>query len=64
MYALSGFSVKVWNIPEGQIHIFRGHSQAVTDIVLHPDDAALVITCSLDGTVRVWSLDIMESIYR
>ncbi|XP_064632315.1 uncharacterized protein LOC135490771 isoform X2 [Lineus longissimus] len=55
--------VKVWGIPGGHVHTFRGHSRAVTNLVLHPDTSALFLTSSLDGSVRMWSLDTMDCIY-
>ncbi|KAJ8047090.1 Transcriptional repressor tup11 [Holothuria leucospilota] len=55
--------VKVWSMTGGLVHTFRGHSRAVTNVVLHPESSSLVLTSSLDGTVRMWSLDIMEEIY-
>ncbi|CAG5133957.1 unnamed protein product, partial [Candidula unifasciata] len=52
--------VKVWSLLGGLVHIFRGHSRAVTNLILHPATSSIVITCSLDGTVRMWSLDTMD----
>ena len=47
----------------GHVHTFRGHSRSVTGIVLHPETSTLVLTSSMDGSVRMWSLDIMEPMY-
>ncbi|XP_022105005.1 uncharacterized protein LOC110986955 isoform X2 [Acanthaster planci] len=55
--------VKVWSMTGGHIHTFRGHSRSVTGVVLHPETSTLVLTSSTDGTVRMWSLDIMEPMY-
>ncbi|XP_064607096.1 uncharacterized protein LOC135471707 [Liolophura sinensis] len=55
--------VKVWSQMGGLIHTFRGHSRAVTDTLIHPDSSYLFLTCSLDGTVRIWSLDTMDVLY-
>ncbi|XP_078678210.1 uncharacterized protein LOC144914315 [Branchiostoma floridae x Branchiostoma belcheri] len=57
------FEVKVWSIKGGLVHVFRGHSRGVTQLVLHPATSALVLTSSLDGTVKMWSLDTMDIIY-
>ena len=56
--------MKVWSLMGGLIHTFRGHSRAVTNLLLHPTTSSIVLTCSLDGTVRMWSLDTMDCIYR
>ncbi|KAK3608331.1 hypothetical protein CHS0354_030785 [Potamilus streckersoni] len=55
--------VKVWSLTGGQVHTFRGHSRAVTSMILHPDCASIVITASLDGSIRMWSLDFMDLLY-
>ncbi|BFZ08967.1 hypothetical protein BsWGS_12006 [Bradybaena similaris] len=52
--------VKVWSLLGGLVHIFRGHSRAITNMILHPATSSIVMTCSLDGTVRMWSLDTMD----
>ena len=39
-------------------------NQAITKIMLHPENSALVITAAMDGIVKVNSLDFMEEIYR
>eukprot|EP00058_Branchiostoma_floridae_P021074 XP_002606564.1 hypothetical protein BRAFLDRAFT_131977 [Branchiostoma floridae] len=57
------FEVKVWSIKGGLVHVFRGHSRSVTQLVLHPATSALVLTSSLDGTVKMWSLDTMDIVY-
>ncbi|CAH1265289.1 WDR87 [Branchiostoma lanceolatum] len=57
------FEVKVWSIKGGLVHVFRGHSRGVTQLVLHPATSALVLTSSLDGTVKIWSLDTMDIVY-
>ncbi|XP_069141295.1 uncharacterized protein [Argopecten irradians] len=55
--------VKVWSLMGGLVHSFRGHSRAVTNLLLHPDSSSLIITASLDGSIRMWSLDTMELVY-
>ena len=55
--------MKVWSISRGCVSKFLGHTRAVTGVLLHPDNSNLVLTSSIDATVRVWSLDIMECIY-
>jgi WD40 repeat protein len=69
------FVVKAWSLIDDpndtkaasvkrKLHTFTGHSRAVTGIVLHPETQTMFITSSLDGTVRFWSLDTLEQIYR
>jgi WD40 repeat protein len=57
-------AVKVWSMTGGLVHTFRGHSRAVTNLVIHPKNSTIIMTCSLDGTIRMWSLDTMDAIYR
>ncbi|XP_028398309.1 uncharacterized protein LOC114521934 [Dendronephthya gigantea] len=56
-------AVNVWSSNGGCLHSFRSHSKMVTNLLLHPEAPSLVITSSQDGTVKVFSLDIMEEIY-
>ena len=44
--------------------LFLCHIQAITKILLHPENSALVITAAMDGIIKVNSLDFMEEIYR
>ncbi|KAH9503741.1 hypothetical protein Btru_066529 [Bulinus truncatus] len=55
--------VKVWSLLGGLVHTFRGHSRAVTNLMLHPFTPSIIVTCSLDGSIRMWSLDTMECLY-
>ncbi|XP_077995880.1 uncharacterized protein LOC144449242 [Glandiceps talaboti] len=55
--------VKVWSLTGGLVTTFRGHAKAITQLLLHPECSSLFLTSSLDGTVRLWSLDIMECLY-
>ena len=57
-------AVKVWSPTGGLVHTFRGHARAISNVILHPDNSMLVITSSLDGSVRLWSLETMECLYR
>lgn len=57
-------TVKMWSLRGGLVHTFRGHSRAVTSIVVHPVKPSIIVTASLDGSVRMWSLNTMEILYR
>ena len=47
----------------GKIHTFYSHSSLVTEIIIHPSDGNLFITSSLDGNIKIFSLDILEELY-
>jgi WD40 repeat protein len=48
--------VKVWNRATGKLwHIFEGHYEEVTGLVLLNDNR--VLSVSIDGTIRSWGLD-------
>jgi len=38
--------------------------QAITKVMLHPENSALVLTAAMDGIIKVNSLDFMEEMYR
>ena len=43
---------------------FIGHSRAITGILVHPYSDSQFITCSQDGTIRIWSLQTMGMVYK
>ncbi len=56
-YLVTGadFTVRLWSTSNGrQIRILRGHSDAVTSVLYHPDGRH-VLSCSLDNTIRMWN---------
>ncbi|KAL5018591.1 hypothetical protein ScPMuIL_004313 [Solemya velum] len=55
--------IKIWSLNGGLVHSFRGHSRAVTSLILHPETSSIIITSSLDGSVRMWSLVTMDPLY-
>ncbi|XP_046841279.1 uncharacterized protein LOC124435388 [Xenia sp. Carnegie-2017] len=59
----SDCTVNVWSTNGGKVHSFHSHSKMITNLHLHPEAPSLVITSSLDGTIKIFSLDIMEEIY-
>ena len=44
------------------LHVFMGHTKAVTAVQLHPM-SGLAVSVSLDGTLRVLNLEALEEIY-
>nr|XP_014344404.1 PREDICTED: uncharacterized protein LOC102354946 isoform X2 [Latimeria chalumnae] len=59
----SDCKIKVWSDKGMELDVFRGHSRSITSLILHPETSALFISGSMDGTVRLWSLDTMSQIY-
>lgn len=52
-------NVKVWDRTTGKLfHIYDGHFEEVTGLVVL--DGSRVVSVSIDGTIRVWSLDRKE----
>ena len=45
------------------IHIFEGHYRSVTSMCQHAEFPHLIVTASLDSTVRVWSLQTFQHQY-
>jgi len=69
----AGGKVKVWAIHHdgdmdygrhdyALLHVFTGHTKAVTAVQLHPM-SGLAVSVSLDGTLRVLNLEALEEIY-
>ena len=56
--------IKVWSLDGGLLEVLRGHSRAITNLVLNPYNSNVVLSSSLDGIIRLWSLDIMQPIYQ
>jgi eukaryotic-like serine/threonine-protein kinase len=51
-----GRLVQFWDIDDGRLlHEFRGHADAVSDVVFSPDDQS-IISASRDATIRFWSV--------
>lgn len=51
------FQVKLWNMMSGFCFVtFNEHSCAVTGVVFTPN-SQVVLSCSLDGTVRAFDLN-------
>ena len=47
----------------GNIHTFHSHSNLITEIIIHPSDSQLIITASLDGYIKLFSMDLLEELY-
>ena len=43
------------------VHDFRGHYQPVTGLAIHQTEA-LLISASVDKTIRMWSLETLEPV--
>ncbi|KAI4806043.1 hypothetical protein KUCAC02_010634 [Chaenocephalus aceratus] len=58
----SGECVKVFSTStEECVHDLRGHTDAVTGVLLKPSNHLQAYSCSADGTVRLW--DFTEGIH-
>jgi WD40 repeat protein len=55
--------IKIWSLNGGLMETLRIHFKAVTRLVLDPFNANLVLSSSLDGSVKMWSLDVMQVLY-
>lgn len=49
-------SVKVWSECCAPITSFNAHLKEVTDMLVHPHCQWVILTCSLDGTIKQWNL--------
>lgn len=43
--------------PPALVELFEGHSGAITGLVRHCVNASCIVTCGVDGTLRVWDVD-------
>ena len=55
-------SIRVWNASNYKVcrAVFKmeGHTDSVMGLVIPSEDESLVVSCSLDKTIRVWNLDL------
>ncbi|KAI5300835.1 hypothetical protein KEM55_004587 [Ascosphaera atra] len=50
--------IRVWNRSTGELyHTFSGHFEEVTGLTLAGNDEDILVSVSIDGTVRQWPLD-------
>ena len=40
------------------VFIFTGHKDSVTGVHVSKEDENMLISCSLDGTIRVWDIEL------
>lgn len=55
--------IKIWSPTGDCIDIFKSHSKSITKLVLNPYNTDYFLSCSIDGTVKMWSLDINQEVY-
>jgi WD40 repeat protein len=46
-----------------QLHEFQGHFKSITCMVPVKNEQDLLISASLDSTVRIWSLETFQQLY-
>ncbi|EST08951.1 WD40 repeat [Kalmanozyma brasiliensis GHG001] len=55
MSASDDRTVRLWDVPEQKaVHVFEGHGDYVRSAVVSPDNPALMLSGSYDGTVKLW----------
>lgn len=54
-------AVVAWDLRYNQSLHFQPHVSAVTDILVHPKYLDQLVTCSLDGSVKIWSTQNISS---
>jgi len=58
VYVACGSTVRALSVLSGSLLCtFRGHTSSVTGVALHPTAPRQVVTCSLDGHLRIWDGD-------
>ena len=50
------YTVRVWNIDEGELKVLKGHSQNVRGISFCPELPWCLITGSWDATIKIWDV--------
>ncbi|XP_043564500.1 uncharacterized protein LOC122559185 isoform X2 [Chiloscyllium plagiosum] len=56
--------IKAWSANGIITHRFTGHTRAITNLLIHPETPSIFISCSKDGSIRFWSLDIYSQLLR
>jgi WD40 repeat protein len=59
-----GFEIRVLSVASSfaLVHTFVGHAKAITALLHHPHEG-LIVSASVDCTLRVWNLDTLEEEY-
>ena len=53
----AGNESQIWdNIHGGSLGKLGGHMMRITGLLLHPNSGDLMLTCSADGTLRLWNI--------
>ncbi|KAF7957343.1 hypothetical protein EAE96_002929 [Botrytis aclada] len=50
--------IKIWDVLSGKlIRVLVGHGGAINELIISPTDPQILVSCSKDTTIRIWSLD-------
>lgn len=55
--------INVYNPNGGLVITFCSHSNLITALLIHPSDGNMFISSSMDGTVKLFSLNMLEELY-
>ena len=55
--------VKAWSLQGILVQTFSSHSKSITKLMLNPFNSNLVLSSSIDGFIKMYSLDTMQEIY-
>lgn len=55
--------LSIYSPTGGLVTTLLSHSRIVTAVVVHPNDGNLFLSASLDGTIKLFSLQMLEEIY-
>lgn len=56
IFAVCGSAIKLYSSTSGElVRVLRGHTRAVTGLAVNPANFLQLVSCSGDGTIRLWN---------